>query len=53
MTTARVLNYLGIFWLCVNNLHFIDYQLQTLERSFEKQNYLSFQDRQELAALDF
>ena len=29
---------------------FTDYQLQTLERSFEKQKYLSVQDRQELAA---
>ena len=29
---------------------FSDYQLQTLERSFEKQKYLSVQDRQELAA---
>merc|ERR1719278_145435 len=29
---------------------FSDYQLQTLERSFEKQKSLSVQDRQELAA---
>ena len=29
---------------------FTDYQLQTLERTFEKQKYLSVQDRQELAA---
>lgn len=29
---------------------FTDFQLQTLERSFEKQKYLSVQDRQELAA---
>ena len=29
---------------------FSDYQLQTLERNFEKQKYLSVQDRQELAA---
>merc|ERR1712117_398603 len=29
---------------------FTDYQLQTLEKSFERQKYLSVQDRQELAA---
>ncbi|OTF76650.1 hypothetical protein BLA29_010784 [Euroglyphus maynei] len=29
---------------------FTDHQLQTLEKSFERQKYLSVQDRMELAA---